>query len=121
MPQKRNYDLFEVMRANIKVFYAYQNQVQNIMSSLSSGYQRDLQLTKKPFVQGVNLGLKTIELLTAIIPAIKVHEDKLKQSMTADVYLTNEVYELVKVGKSLRQAYSEVKTDWHNKLKIKKI
>ncbi len=35
MPQK-NYDLFEIMRGNAKVFSFYQNEVQSIVSSMRS-------------------------------------------------------------------------------------
>ena len=35
--------------------------------------------------------------------------------MTPDLFVTNEVYELVKKGKSFREAYLEVKKKWNNK------
>ncbi len=109
MPQKRNYDVFEIMRGNVKVFNSYQNEIQNIVSSIGSGYQRDLQLTKKPFVQGVNLCLSTIELLSEIVATLQIHSDNLNKAMTDDLYVTNEVYELVKKGLSFREAYIEIK------------
>merc|ERR1712057_90223 len=43
MPQKKNYDLFEIMRANGKVFASLQSQVQSTIVGLGSGYHRDLQ------------------------------------------------------------------------------
>jgi len=112
MPQKRNYDIFEIMRANVKVFHAYQNQIQNIISSIGSGYQRDLQLTKKPLVEGINLCLATIRLLSEVIKSLQVNENNLQKAMTKDLYVTNEVYELVKKGKSFREAYHEIKKKW---------
>jgi argininosuccinate lyase len=111
MPQKRNYDVLEIMRANIKVFTSYQSSIQSIVSSIGSGYQRDLQLTKKPFVEGVNLCLDTIILLTAIVEALQVNKERLKTAMTDDLYLTNQVYELVNQGLSFRDAYIKVKKD----------
>ena len=113
MPQKRNYDVFEIMRGNVRVFNSYQNEIQSIVSSIGSGYQRDLQLTKKPFVQGINLCVNTIVLLSEIIKSLQVNEDNLKKSMTSDLYVTNEVYELVKNGKSFREAYLEIKKKWN--------
>lgn len=110
MPQKRNYDVFEIMRGNIKVFSSYQNEILNIVASIGSGYQRDLQLTKKPFVRGINLCLDTITMLSEIIKSLSIKKDNLKNAMTKDLYVTNEVYELVKNGKSFRDAYMEVKT-----------
>ncbi|MEM9686430.1 MAG: argininosuccinate lyase [Bacteroidota bacterium] len=114
MPQKRNYDLMEIMRGNTKRYNAYQNQIQNIVSSMGSGYQRDLQLTKAPFVKGINLCELTLQVITEVIGALQVDEAALKNAMTDDLYVTNEVYELVKKGKSFRTAYMEVKNTWHS-------
>ena len=114
MPQKRNYDLMEIMRGNTKRYNACQNQIQNIISSMGSGYQRDLQLTKAPFVKGVNLCELTLQVTTEVIGALQVDEAALKNAMTDDLYVTNEVYELVKKGKSFRTAYMEVKNTWHS-------
>ncbi len=109
MPQKRNYDVFEIMRGNTKVFQAYQLQIQNVISSLGSGYHRDLQLTKKPFLLGVELCRQTLELLIEIILHLEINETALEKAMTQDLFVTNEVYELVKKGQSFRDAYMEVK------------
>lgn len=114
MPQKKNYDVFEIMRGNIKVYSAYQQEVQNIVSSIGGGYQRDLQLTKKPFILGVNLCCKTIQLLSAIIAVLQVHKANLVKAMTEDIFVTNEVYELVKQGKSFREAYMQIKEKWNS-------
>lgn len=109
MPQKRNYDLFEIMRGNTKVFHSYQAQVQEIVSAIGSGYQRDLQLTKKPFVLGVFLATDTLVLMADIVPALRIHKDVLKRAMTRELFVTNEVYDLVNKGKNFRDAYAEVK------------
>jgi len=113
MPQKRNYDVFEIMRGNTKVFCSYQNQIQAIISSLGSGYHRDLQLTKKPFLQAVDLCVSTCELSVVIIDKLNVHKEILEKAMTKDLFVTNDVYELVKKGKSFRDAYLEVKEAWN--------
>ncbi len=113
MPQKRNYDVFEIMRGNTKVFHSYQNQIQEIISALGSGYNRDLQLTKKPFVLGMNLCVETMELFVEIIDNLKVNKEALEKAMTPDLFVTEEVYEHVKKGESFREAYLEVKNKWN--------
>ncbi len=115
MPQKRNYDVFEIMRGNTKVFHSYQSQIQEIISALGSGYNRDLQLTKKPFVLGMNLCVETIELFTEIVDNLEVNKEVLEKAMTPDLFVTDEVYEYVKKGKSFREAYLEVKNKWNKK------
>jgi len=112
MPQKRNYDIFEIMRGNVKVFNSYQNQIQEIISSLGSGYNRDLQLTKKPFILGMNLCNSTVELGIEVINNFKINKSTLKKAMTKDLFATHQVYELVNKGLSFRDAYKKVKKDF---------
>lgn len=120
MPQKKNYDLFEIMRGNGRVFASYQFRIQvsqllnpvhcqEIIIGLGCGYHRDLQLTKKPFVQGVNLVQETIALLQLTIPSIVVKEGSLKAAMSPHLFATDEVYKLVATGIPFRQAYQEIK------------
>lgn len=109
MPQKRNYDVFEVMRANVKVFMGHHDQVRNIIASLGSGYHRDYQLTKKPFVLATESCIQTLKLLTEIVKSLHVHEKKLSNAMTEDLYATEKVYELVNKGMNFRDAYMQIK------------
>jgi len=109
MPQKKNYDLFEIMRANGKVFGSLQMQIQETIIGLGSGYHRDLQCTKKAFIEACQLVTTTLELLKEAIPALQVREEKLKAAMTEDLYVTDEVYRLVAKGKAFREAYGEAK------------
>ncbi len=50
MPQKRNPDVFELMRGRSAVAQAALNEVLGITQKLTSGYHRDLQLIKPPLV-----------------------------------------------------------------------
>eukprot|EP00435_Cladocopium_sp_Y103_P041108 s1479_g11.t1 len=109
MPQKKNYDLFEIMRANGKVFGSLQMQIQETIVGLGSGYHRDLQCTKKAFIEACQLVTTTLSLLKEVIPALQVREEKLKAAMTEDLYVTDEVYRLVARGKAFREAYGEAK------------
>merc|ERR1712072_947302 len=109
MPQKKNYDLFEIMRANGKVFASLQQQIQSTIVGLGSGYHRDLQLTKKAFVEAVELVLQTLRLLEACIPELRVHQERLKSAMTKELLVTDEVYKRVAAGELFRDAYLDVK------------
>jgi len=112
MPQKKNYDLFEIMRANGKVFGSLQVQIQETIVGLGSGYHRDLQCTKKAFVEACALCTSTLRLLQVVVPALQVREENLKKAMTEDLYVTDEVYKLVAGGKPFREAYAEAKADF---------
>merc|ERR1719382_1505948 len=118
MPQKKNYDLFEIMRANGKVFGSLQYQIQETIVGLGSGYHRDLQCTKKAFVEACELCSSTLELLLAIIPELIVKEDKLRGAMTPDLYVTDEVYRRVAAGTPFREAYASAKAEFFGKSKL---
>jgi len=115
MPQKKNYDLFEIMRANGKVFASLQAQVQGIIVGLGSGYHRDLQITKQAFVQAVELVMQTLRLLEACVPELQVHQERLKAAMTPELFVTDEVYKRVAAGELFRDAYLDVKQEYNKK------
>ncbi|PCJ16815.1 MAG: argininosuccinate lyase [Candidatus Cloacimonadota bacterium] len=109
MPQKKNYDLFEVMRGNSKLFFGYESQIRDIILGLGSGYHRDLGLTKVPFVRALDLLQTTLDLLIEVVPNLNVNKENLKKSMTKELFVTDEVYKKVAKGEAFRDAYLEVK------------
>lgn len=112
MPQKRNYDVFEIMRGNSKLYHTLQLQIQDIILGFGSGYQRDMQLTKKSFIEAIKLCQQTIIILTELVANLQFNTDKLVQAMTDDLFVTNKVYDLVNHGMSFREAYIEVKKQY---------
>merc|ERR1712196_726186 len=115
MPQKKNYDLFEIMRANGKVYASLQSQIQTTIMGLSSGYHRDFQVTKKSFVDAVELAMQTLGLLEACVPELQVKQEQLKAAMIPELYVTDEVYKRVAAGEPFRDAYLAVKREWQDK------
>jgi argininosuccinate lyase len=109
MPQKRNYDVCELIRAKISVYFGYADQMRNIHTHLMSGYQRDLQMTKGILINGYTLWASIIDIMTLIVDSIEFHWEKLQESMTPELYATDEVYKLVMNGESFRDAYMKVK------------
>jgi len=117
MPQKKNYDLFEIMRANGKVFGSLQMQIQETVVGLGSGYHRDLQCTKKAFVEACGLCTSTLHLLIEAIPELIVREENLRAAMTEDLYVTDEVYKKVAAGTPFREAYVDAKEEFFKRRK----
>jgi argininosuccinate lyase len=109
MPQKRNYDVLEIMRANITIFTSYQIQIQDIIKCLISGYHRDLIITKKPLIEGIELFKDTLQIAIKIAERLIVKKDNLSQAMTDDLYATEKVYDLVNKGVPFREAYGKIK------------
>ena len=67
MPQKRNPDVFELMRGRSAVAQAALNEVFDITQKLPSGYHRDLQLIKPPLFRAIDSCLQTLDILPSAL------------------------------------------------------
>lgn len=107
MPNKRNPDLIELMRAAYATVQAATVELQSILS-LPSGYQRDLQFTKGPILRAVNKALHTMKLFPQVILGTKFKEEKLKAAIDTPMYATDFAVELSSYGMPFRDAYRQV-------------
>lgn len=105
MPQKKNYDVLELMRGNAGIFLGFQYQIQEVIKNLPSGYNRDFQLTKEPYLKALRLFLNTVKITTRIVENLTAKEKSLRAACSKELYATDEVYRLVKKGLSFREAY----------------
>lgn len=108
MPQKKNFDVLELIRGNTSIFLGYQFQIQAVIKNLFSGYNRDLQLTKKPYFKAINLIESALEVFILIIANLKVNKKNLESACTDELYATEEAYKLVKKGLPFRDAYIQI-------------
>ncbi|MFA6273906.1 MAG: argininosuccinate lyase [Candidatus Paceibacterota bacterium] len=109
MPQKKNYDVLELVRGNVSIVNGYRNQIENVIKNLSSGYNRDFQLTKEPYLRGMKLALETIQVMTLIVKNLEAKKNNLENACSPELYATDEALKLVKKGKTFREAYQEIK------------
>ena len=107
MPNKRNPDLVELMRASYPRLQAAMVELQSMLS-LPSGYQRDLQFTKGPLINAVKHALQTIQLFPRLVAGTTFNEDKLTEAIDTPMYATDFAVELSAQGKAFRDAYQEV-------------
>ena len=70
MPQKRNPDVFELLRGRTATAQGCLLEALGIFAKLPSGYQRDLQLLKAPLFRGIDLALASTSILPAAIDAM---------------------------------------------------
>lgn len=105
MPQKQNFDILELVRANVSVFLSYRNQIEGIIQKLLSGYNRDFQLTKKPLLAGITLLEQSIEVIELVVDNLTVNKKNLSANCTEELNATEEAYKLVKKGMPFRDAY----------------
>lgn len=108
MPQKKNPDGLELMRAKSGVLGGYAATVKNIVRSLPSGYNRDLQDTKEPFLRGLELLLSMLAVARTTMDGLEVDEAALRRGFTKDIYATDAAFEAVQAGVPFREAYKQV-------------
>jgi argininosuccinate lyase len=70
MPQKKNPDVFELIRGRSATAQACLLEALAVCAKLPSGYHRDLQLLKFPLFRGIDLALATLDILPAAIAAL---------------------------------------------------
>ena len=107
MPQKRNPDVFELVRGRSATAQACLSEVMGVTAKLPSGYQRDLQLIKAPLFRGVDLCLDTLAILQAALAGVRFRADRIR--LDPSIHAAEQAYELVmKEGLSFREAYRRI-------------
>ncbi|NUN48427.1 MAG: argininosuccinate lyase [Candidatus Brocadiae bacterium] len=108
MPQKKNPDVFELSRGAYAFVSACEHQVRETLLSLPSGYNRDTQLTKEPFMRGMAHAHATLAVLAHVVPHLEVDEKRCRAACTADLFATDEALRRVSAGVPWRDAYRQV-------------
>ena len=107
MPQKRNPDVFELIRGRTATAGAALNEVLGIVAKLPSGYQRDLQLIKAPLFRGIDVCLDTLAILAAALPGVQFRPEHI--ALDPAIHAAEAANELVvKEGISFRDAYRKI-------------
>ncbi|MGO9931022.1 MAG: argininosuccinate lyase [Steroidobacteraceae bacterium] len=78
MPQKRNPDVFELVRGRSAVAQAALNEVLAITQKLNSGYHRDLQLIKAPLFRGIDSCLQTLGILPSALDGVRFRPQNIR-------------------------------------------
>jgi argininosuccinate lyase len=109
MPQKRNPDVLELVRSRAARVLGCAGVVQEILRAAPSGYNRDLQDTKGPYLEGMAATRATLRVLDPLIRAIEVNPGRLAAGFTPEVFATDRALQLVAKGMPFRDAYHHVK------------
>jgi argininosuccinate lyase len=111
MPQKKNPCMLELLRAKAATISSCTAQVKSIIRALPSGYNRDFQETKAPFLRGLDLALISVRVMRAVVAKLQPDAERLREGFTPDIYATDRAFELVARGMPFREAYRSVGTD----------
>ncbi len=104
MPNKRNPDVIELMRATHASVAAARTEIEQLLS-LPSGYHRDLQASKGAIFHGFGRGLPALELLPALLANLEWREDRLRAAIDSGMYATDVAVEAAVAGIPFREAY----------------
>ena len=109
MPQKRNPDVFELLRGRAARAHTDLVEVLSLTAKMPSGYHRDLQLIKPPLFGGIDSTLECLEVAALAVENITFLEEPLQRAMDESLRATKRAYTRVQSeGIPFRQAYREV-------------
>ena len=107
MPQKKNPDVFELIRGRSATAQACLLEALAVCAKLPSGYQRDLQLLKFPLFRGIDLALATLDILPSAITALEFRSAAIR--LDPGIHAAEEANRLVVAeGIPFREAYRRV-------------
>ena len=107
MPQKRNPDVLELLRAASATSQACLDETLMITAKLPSGYHRDLQRLKPPVFRSIDLAIDSVDIMAYLLDGLAFRPENIK--LDEGIFATAEAYRLVtEEGVPFREAYREV-------------
>lgn len=104
MPNKRNPDVVELMRAVHASIAAARTELDQLLS-LPSGYHRDLQFSKGAIVHAFGRGLSALALLPDLLRNLEWVPERMQAALEPSMYSTDLAVELARAGLPFREAY----------------
>ena len=108
MPQKKNPDVFELLRAHCNRLQGIPNDIRLVTGNLPSGYARDMQLLKELYLPLFDEMDSCLDILIFALPGITVTKDLMSRPLYETAFCVEEVNRLVASGVPFRDAYKQV-------------
>lgn len=108
MPHKKNPDVFELIRAKTNQIQAVPTAVSLLLTNMSTGYHRDMQLLKEEIFPAIEKLKSCLSMSTFMLQSIKVRQNILLDSFYKHLFSVEAVNELVLSGVPFRDAYKQV-------------
>ena len=108
MPQKKNPDVFELVRARCNLLQGIPNDIKLLTANLPSGYFRDMQLLKEVYLPLFDNLDACLDILILALPQMKVEKNLMDNPLYAQALCVEEVNRLVGTGVPFRDAYRQV-------------
>ena len=111
MPHKKNPDVFELIRAKTNQIQAVPTSVSFLLTNMSTGYHRDMQLLKEEIFPAFDTLKSCLSMSTFMLKEIKVKQNILQDSFYKHLFSVEVVNDLVLQGVPFRDAYKKVGLD----------
>jgi argininosuccinate lyase len=108
MPHKKNPDVFELIRAKTNQIQSIPQSISMLMTNMTTGYHRDLQLLKEEIFPGMETLLSCIDMSTFMLKEIQIKKEILKDPFYKHIFSVEEVNAAVLRGVPFRDAYKQV-------------
>lgn len=108
MPHKKNPDIFELIRAKCNRLQSLPAQMAMICANLTSGYFRDMQLTKEIFLPAFKELDDCLFMAGTVLQEVELNHAILEDKRYNYLFTVEDVNELVTAGVPFREAYKRV-------------
>ena len=108
MPQKKNLDVAELIRGRASTVLSCKNEISMNGLNKISGYHRDGQEIKRPLFLSLRYTEMSLAAAEIVVENLIPNEDVLLDDMSSELFAAHKAFELVKEGKTFREAYVEV-------------
>ncbi len=108
MPQKKNYDVLEILRANIGIVSSNFYFICTNAANLQSGYNRDVQLNKGKVMQSFEITTSSLIMARKIIENLEIDKNSLKKATSEELYAAEKAIKMSLGGTPFRDAYKIV-------------
>jgi argininosuccinate lyase len=108
MPQKKNPDIFELIRASPARLFGVLSQLFMIVKGLPSAYDKDLQEDKTPLFRGVEDAAETLNAAALVLAGIVPDIERMREALSPGLFATDLVDYLTDKGVPFREAHGIV-------------
>ncbi len=105
MPQKKNPDSLELLRGKSGRVFGYMAGLMMSVKGLPSTYNKDLQESFEPMLDGVKTTADSIQIATGVLSTLTIFPDKMKAALTPDMLATDLADYLVRKGVPFRETH----------------
>jgi argininosuccinate lyase len=105
MPQKKNPDIFELLRAAPAKLFGRLSQLFMVLKGLPSSYNKDLQGDKEPLREGVEDARNALAAAAAALERVKPRPERMRAAITPNMFATDLADALVEKGLAFRDAH----------------